>query len=612
MYYGIVWGVVSLNQVELIYVNYPDFMPRVSSWKKYKYGLSNNGVSLKAFDMIEFSRKRNYIIVNSKISNVYDKSKLKIIKSITKNDIFMRQLMIYYYFIRVVEDIHISGIDYLKWNPFDILRITPDLSGGINKYARRENVLNYKNIDEVNPMDIKNTGPLIKEYSYGETTLYLGIVDSTNVDYITDFMGKYKPEVKIIYGGAGTGKTTKLIDKVNKYGDSCVIMTPTGKSMNVVRNKLLKAGYDKEYIDSHLSTIHSGYYNAIGADKSILIIDESSMLSYELFKLAISYTDALVVSQDEVSHLKYEYLTPEKSIPRSSIKKIYLYGDSTQLPPVDNGSVFKDFIKLSKIGGPAKRKKLEKIYRQKHIEILNYIYGFRESQEEFSQLTYEINCYESLRGELNELSKYINYNKYQIIAPDNRTVDKINDIVGKYYNREKRIFKRNIYHTESNGKKNIVVANGSIVEVIEKTFINTKSLCSSFNTPLHTDINIRKDKSGIPVLFTIQDLNLNNYFKLKDCYISESVYKYMTSPAYCITVHKSQGSEWNRCIVVFDRPIKLLLNYSLFYTALTRAKKRLFILYKTTETKQLLRVKKKIYDPSKSVLYKSITQMYSL
>lgn len=612
MYYGIVWG-IALNEVELIYINYPDFMPRVSSWKKYKYRLSNNGISLKVFDMIEFSRKRNGIIVNNKIVNVYDKSKLKIIKSITKNDIFMRQLIIYYYFTRVVEDIHISGIDYLKWNPFDILRITPDLLGGINKYARKNNVINYKNIHEISLVDIKNTGPLIKKYSFGEKdTLYLGIVDSINVDYITDFMRKYKPEVKIIYGGAGTGKTTKLIDKVNKYGDSCVIMTPTGKSMNVVRNKLLKAGYDKEYIDSHLSTIHSGYYNAVGVDKSILIIDESSMLSYELFKLAVSYTEALVIAQDEASHLKYEYLTPEKSIPRSSVKKIYLYGDSTQLPPIDNGSVFKDFIKLSKIRGLVKRKKLEKIYRQKHIEILNYIYGFRNSQEEFSQLTYEINCYESLRGELNELSKYINYNKYQIIAPDNQTVDKVNNIVGKYYKREKRIFKRNIYYTETNGKKNIIVANGSIVEVIEKKFINIKSLCGSFDIPLHADICIRKDKSGIPILFTIQDLNSNNYFKIKDCYISESVYKYMTSPAYCITVHKSQGSEWNRCIVVFDRPIRLLLNYSLFYTALTRAKKRLFILYKTTETKQLLRVKKKIYDPSKSVLYKNISQMYSL
>lgn len=55
-------------------------------------------------------------------------------------------------------------------------------------------------------------------------------------------------------------------------------------------------------------------------------------------------------------------------------------------------------------------------------------------------------------------------------------------------------------------------------------------------------------------------------------------YSWLLNLAYCITVHKSQGSEWDRVIVAVA-PCKYrgFLNRSLLYTAVTRAKKQVLI-----------------------------------
>ena len=47
--------------------------------------------------------------------------------------------------------------------------------------------------------------------------------------------------------------------------------------------------------------------------------------------------------------------------------------------------------------------------------------------------------------------------------------------------------------------------------------------------------------------------------------------------AYAITVHKSQGSEFNNVILLIPNAMPKLLTRNLLYTALTRAKKRIDI-----------------------------------
>lgn len=48
--------------------------------------------------------------------------------------------------------------------------------------------------------------------------------------------------------------------------------------------------------------------------------------------------------------------------------------------------------------------------------------------------------------------------------------------------------------------------------------------------------------------------------------------------SYAMTIHKSQGSEWDVVVLVLHKSHQLLLNRNLLYTAMTRAKKKLIIL----------------------------------
>ena len=49
--------------------------------------------------------------------------------------------------------------------------------------------------------------------------------------------------------------------------------------------------------------------------------------------------------------------------------------------------------------------------------------------------------------------------------------------------------------------------------------------------------------------------------------------------AYSITMHKSQGSEFDDIIIMLPDTYKNMLNRNLLFTAVTRAKRRVFIVY---------------------------------
>ena len=49
-------------------------------------------------------------------------------------------------------------------------------------------------------------------------------------------------------------------------------------------------------------------------------------------------------------------------------------------------------------------------------------------------------------------------------------------------------------------------------------------------------------------------------------------------PAYAITVHKSQGSEYSVVIIPFIPPYGIMLQRSLLYTAVTRARRRVILI----------------------------------
>ena len=64
--------------------------------------------------------------------------------------------------------------------------------------------------------------------------------------------------------------------------------------------------------------------------------------------------------------------------------------------------------------------------------------------------------------------------------------------------------------------------------------------------------------------------------------------------AYAITIHKSQGSEYASCIIPILSTQKFMLRRNLFYTAVTRCKERVHVLFDRTSAVQTAIVKNEV------------------
>jgi exodeoxyribonuclease V alpha subunit len=63
--------------------------------------------------------------------------------------------------------------------------------------------------------------------------------------------------------------------------------------------------------------------------------------------------------------------------------------------------------------------------------------------------------------------------------------------------------------------------------------------------------------------------------------------------AYCLTIHKAQGSEWKRVILILHKDHSIMAFNELLYTAVTRAREQVvifakdFMLQKCIETRRI-------------------------
>jgi exodeoxyribonuclease V alpha subunit len=143
--------------------------------------------------------------------------------------------------------------------------------------------------------------------------------------------------ISVLTGGAGTGKTTVLsaliraIRKVHGEGSGVAMLAPTGKATDRLRRSLENAHMDA--VDT--STIHSilarfGWLNdnmtfrlSGGkriADYGTIIIDECSMIDLTLMAALF------------------------RAIDWDSVSRLILVGDAAQLPPIGIGKVYADIV----------------------------------------------------------------------------------------------------------------------------------------------------------------------------------------------------------------------------------------------------------------------------
>ena len=363
-------------------------------------------------------------------------------------------------------------------------------------------------------------------------------------------------KVSIITGGPGTGKTTvinSILTVMEKLGKKVILTAPTGRAAKRMA----------EVCNKEAKTIHRLLEVTFGNGKTSdkFVKNEQNPI----------FTDMIIV--DEMSMVDVLLFNSLLKAVKSTTKLV-LVGDVNQLPSVGAGNVLKDIINSEKF--PCVY--LDEIYRQEKTSmIVNNAHGILRG--EYPKLAGVDSDYFMIRKSNSDdisaeiiklykehLPKYFNYKKdltIQILSPMKKTslgTINLNTIIqkavnpfdkkknekhwGKYTFREgdKVIQMRNNYDIEwsvPDGEKGFGVFNGD-TGIIKRIDNKEKYVVIEFS-----DGKIAEYEFAV-----LDDLDL----------------------AYAITVHKSQGSEFDAVIIpVYNGP-KSLMYRNLFYTALTRAK----------------------------------------
>lgn len=347
----------------------------------------------------------------------------------------------------------------------------------------------------------------------------------------------------IISGGPGTGKTTIIKSIVSMYEDfyskdDIVLLAPTGRaSKRIMEATNYPASTIHRFLKWNKDTnkFQVNEYNK--SDCKIVIVDEVSMLDTILFSSLLK-------------GLKFDTI-------------LIMVGDANQLPSVSPGNILKDLIE-SEVFSVVE---LNTLYRQKKgsniIELahdvnlgeVNYNL-FNKSDDLFFYKASSIDIKENLTIIINKL-KTSDYLSYQIMAPMYKTLNGINNL--------NKCMQELLNPKESN--KNEMIINDCLYREGDKVL-------QLMNMP---DDNIYNGDIGIII-------EINNILKEITIDFDSNIVTFNSSNfqnftlGYVISIHKSQGSEFNTVVILILNEYGRMLYKKLIYTGITRAKNKLILL----------------------------------
>ena len=372
--------------------------------------------------------------------------------------------------------------------------------------------------------------------------------------------------VCVITGGPGTGKTTiiKFIIEMYKQEEKKVVLcAPTGRAAKRMSeatgeeattiHRLLSLGKMEETLEMERVD-----YQIAPIDGDIIIIDEMSMVDVFLMNYI----------------LKGLYIGT----------KLVLVGDINQLPSVGPGNILKDIINSEVI----ETIELNEIFRQAaQSQIITNAHKVNNG-ESFLNIPKE-----EIQGKLQDffyinetsmekmledvislcsgrLKKYGNYDFFkdiQVLTPTKK---------GKLGTKELNIELQNAL----NPNKKIEKKHG------ERTFlVGDRVMQIKNNYDIYWEKNGKENGTGIfngelGRIRKIDDITKQIEVQFDD--EKKAWYEYseleQLEHSYSITIHKSQGSEFDVVIMCLPPVAPMLLSRNLLYTGITRAKKLLIVL----------------------------------
>lgn len=402
--------------------------------------------------------------------------------------------------------------------------------------------------------EVKNVDKLIQEVEFKNDIKYA----DKQIEAIKKSLNS---NVSVITGGPGTGKTTIVkallyILKANKY--DVALASPTGKAAKRLEettgeeaktiHRLLECKFDEKM--KHVK-FDRNEQNPLDAD--VVIIDETSMIDNDLM---------------------YHLL---KALRDNT--KLILVGDVDQLPSVGAGNILKDIIESGKV--PVT--KLNVIFRQKEMSLIitNSKLINEGKMPEFNNrdfIFYDLISPEQIVKEfVKELKSGKSLDDVQILTPMKKTdigTLELNKLVQEAIN-PTRPGKEEIKYGEKlfrAGDKVMQTSNNYEKEIFNGDTGYIKRAYVDDDGVRHVEVDF--DGRNIKLIEE----------ELKDVML-----------AYAITVHKSQGSEYDTVIMPITTSHYIMLKRNLIYTGVTRAKR----VVKIFGSKQAVSIAVRTIDSSK-------------
>lgn len=450
-----------------------------------------------------------------------------------------------------IEEVYIEVLKYFN-NDFKLSSFKIYLKNLIEQYKIYEFdnylMLNYfydteeyiaQRINMYNKIKLNENQSKIKKYISKFEKKNNIILNDDQKEAIT---GSINNNLFIITGGPGTGKTTIIKAIVDYYDDknSIALLAPTGRSakrMSFCIGTLASTIHKFLKWDKETSSFGVNEYNQSKA--KIVIIDEFSMVDIFLF------SSLLKALKDTV--------------------KIILVGDANQLPSISPGNVLYDLLSSDNIN----KKYLTHIYRTNEKSFINILADKIKNKELIDEAN-DYNDFKFIESSDNNIinnlkvicesvkNKNISLDEFQVLVPmykGNNGIDNLNKTM------------QNIFNPNNNDLEEMIVGdiiyreNDKVIQLVNDVD----------NNVFNGDIGYIEKVNTYP-----KKSILINFSNNRVEYEHTDFDKF--SLAYAVSIHKSQGSEYDNVVIVLANSHRRMFYNKLIYTACTRAKKNLIII----------------------------------